>query len=152
MNSKISSHIRGLLFKVITNCSDLEIVEIAADEKGIAVFPRADAAFVDSAFIDGRWTDRLFQEDWVRRYGPGALAHAFGDAGEDLEALALSPAHDDETYNSALEEKMADAQWLSDTATRCRASMLSPGDLERSVDSVVDFWMATLEEQENNTL
>jgi hypothetical protein len=152
MNSKIFSDLKQLLSEVIANCSDREIVEIEAAEKGLAVFPLANAAFVNGVFVDGRWTDHAYKEYWVNQYGPGHLANVFCDADEDLEALALSPADDDETYDSALEEKMDDAQWLSDTATRYRASMLSPGNLQSSVDEVVDFWMETLEEAKGDSL
>lgn len=128
----------------IVDLSDADIIELDAGNLGLAAFPEAGKVFADYGFNESKWTDRAIREYWTQAYGKGLLIGLWSsydeEDGRSLYVLAGEPAID-EGFDNALEEKMADADWVVRVARICKEQMLSEQALRRAIDSVIDLWM-----------
>ena len=60
--------------------------------------------------------------------------------------MAGSPAQDEDEFENALDEKIANTEWLVACARECRAKMVADSALHDTCDQVIDFWTEMLEE------
>jgi len=138
----------NLIRECVAGLSDLEIIELEANNLGLAIFPLAHAVFANRGFVDAYWSDSAVQQYWTTSYGPGAQVYVWAGTTEDLDHLAGSPALDEDEFENALDEKIANTEWLSACARECREKMLEDSALRGACDQAIDFWTQMLEEAE----
>ena len=51
----------NLIRECVVGLSDLEIIELEANNLGLAIFPLAHAVFANRGFVDAYWSDRAVQ-------------------------------------------------------------------------------------------
>jgi len=136
----------NLIRERVASLSDLEIIELEAHNLGFAIFPLAHAVFANRGFVDPYWSDSVVQQYWTTNYGPGAQVYVGSGINEDLDGLAGSPAQDEDKFENALDEKIANTEWLAECARECREKMAADAALQYACDQLVDFWTETLQE------
>jgi len=106
----------NLIRECVAGLSDLEIIELEANNLGLAIFPLAHVVFANRDFVDANWSDSAVQQYWKASYGPGAQVYVGPGTNEDLDGLAGSLAQDEDEFENALDEKIANTEWLAQRA------------------------------------
>lgn len=136
--------------ELVNSLSDLQIVQLAACNAGIAYFPEVGKAFFSHEWGGGHWNHHV-GSGWTDLYGHaviGGRAAVLPDACRDLdlEDMQSHGADDSDSDKTEFEKKMADPAWVAEIAAAWRAEMLSPNVIRDEVEMAIDHWVPILEE------
>lgn len=136
--------------ELVRSMSDVQVVQIAACNAGIAYFPEIGKAFFSYEWGGGHWSHRV-SSGWTDQYGPGVIggrAAVVPDACRDLdlERMQSYDAEDSDSDKTEFEKKMADPAWVAEIAAAWRAEMLSPNVIRDEIEMVIDEWVSILEQ------
>ncbi|EIF28411.1 hypothetical protein BCh11DRAFT_03814 [Burkholderia sp. Ch1-1] len=136
--------------ELVHSMSDLQVIQIAACNAGIAYFPEVGKAFFSHEWGGGHWSHRA-SSGWTDQYGPaviGGRAAVVPDTYRDLdlERMQSYDAEDFDSDKTEFEKKMADPAWVAEIAAAWSAEMLSPNVIRAEVEMATDDWVCILEQ------